>query len=207
MKSKEIKKHIEEGYLRIRVLFEIVGTPKKHIEDTLKAYIENVKTHEGVFVLEEEYEEATQIEDEESKKEETVPMWGTVAEVEMLVDGMDKLTWLAVNFSPASIELLEPDTLTMESKEVSNWITDVLARLHEIGTHQKTINNQNQGLIRNFNAMTRNAILLCLQDGEKDIEFLSKKIGMAPEHTEKFLEALIKEKKIKNEKNQYMTIK
>lgn len=206
MKSKEIKKHIEEGYLRIRVLFEIIGTPKKHIEDTLKAYIENVKTHEGVIVLEEEFEEATEIKNQEEEKE-TVPMWGTLAEVEMLVDGIDKLTWLAINFSPASIELLEPDNLTMESKEVSNWITDVLARLHEIGVHQKTINNQNQGLIRNFNAMTRNAILLCLQDGEKDIDFLSKKIGMANEHTQKFLDALIKENKIKNEKNKYIIIK
>jgi hypothetical protein len=195
MKEKEIKKHIEEGFLRARVIFEIIGKPKEHIENTLKAYIENIKTKEtDIHILEEEYEPAEEIEEE---------LFSVIAEVELLVPNIEKLTWLAINFSPASIELIQPDAITLEQKQVSHWITDMLARLHEVGVIQKTLTGQNQALIKNFNAMTRNAILLCLQDGGKDVEFICKKIGMPAEHTDKFLEALQQEKKIKKEKNQY----
>ncbi len=195
MKDKEIKKHIEEGHLRIRVIFEIMGKPKEHVENTLKAYVENIKTKEtDIHVLEEDFEPAEEVEE---------GLFSTVAEVEMLVPDIEKLSWIAINFSPASIELIEPDKIVMEQKQVSHWITDMLARLHEVGMIQKTVTGQNQALIKNFNAMTRNAILLCLQNGGKDVEFLSKKIGMPAEHTEKFLDALTQEKKIKKEKNQY----
>ncbi len=203
MNSKEIKQLIEEGYLRIRVLFEIIGSPKEHVEQTLKAYVENIKTKEtDIHVLSEEFEPAEELEGEDQKG-----LFGTVAEVEMLVPHIQKLTWLAINFSPASIELLEPDKLTLGQKEVGDWITDMLARLHEIGMIQKSLSSQNEGLIRNFNAMTRNAIILSLQEGEKDIQFISKKIGMIPEHTEKFLDALIKEKKIGKNSNQHYILK
>lgn len=195
MKTKEIKKLIGEGHLRIRVIFEIIGKPKEHVEKTLKAYVENIKTKESeIHVLEEEYEAAEEIEE---------GLFSTLAEVEMLVPDIEKMTWLAINFSPASIELIEPDRVSLEQKQVSNWITDMLARLHEVGMIQKTLTGQNQALIKNFNAMTRNAILLCLQNEGKDIDFICKKVGMPAEHTEKFLDALKQEKKIKKEKNQY----
>ena len=203
MKSSEIKKLIEEGYLKIRVIFEIVGRPKEHVEQTLKAYIENIKTKEStIHVLSEDYEPAEELKDEDKEG-----LFGVMAEVEMLVPDIQKLTWLAINFSPASVEILEPDKIILDQRSAGEWITDMLARLHEIGLFQKSISSQNEGLIRNFNAMTRNAIILCLQDGEKDINYISKKIGMANEHTEKFLEALQKENKIKKEKNSYYLVK
>ena len=203
MKNNEIKKLIEEGYLRIRVIFEVIGRPKEHVEQTLKAYIENIKTkEEDIHVLNEDYEPAEELEGEEQKG-----LFGTMVEVEMLVPNIEKLTWLGINFSPASVEILEPSEIKLNQKEIGNWITDMLARLHEIGMFQKSMSSQNEGLVRNFNAMTRNAIILCLQDSEKDINFISKKIGMTSEHAEKFIEALIKEKKIKKQNNQYFLAK
>jgi len=203
MKNNEIKKLIEEGYLKIRVIFEIVGRPKEHVEQTLKAYIENIKTKEKeIHVLSEDYEPAEALEGENQEG-----LFGVMTEVEMLVPNIQKLTWLAINFSPASVEILEPSEITLDQRSAGEWVTDMLARLHEIGMFQKSLTSQNEGLVRNFNAMTRNAIILCLQDGEKDINFISKKIGMTTEHTEKFLEALIKENKIKSEKNNYYLAK
>ena len=203
MKSNEIKKLLEEGYLKIRVIFEIIGRPKEHIEQTIKAYIENIKTKEtDIHVLSEDYEPAEELEGEDKEG-----LFGVMAEVEMLVPNIQKLTWLVINFSPASVEVLEPSELTLDQRTIGEWITDMLAKLHEIGMFQKSIASQNEGLIRNFNAMTRNAIILCLQDSEKDINYISKKIGMNNEHTEKFLNALVKEGKIKKEKNNYYLIK
>jgi hypothetical protein len=193
MKSKEIKKLTDEGYLRVNVIFEIAGKPKKHIEDTLKAYIENIKQDEQIQVITEEYEDAEELEE---------GVFSTVAEIEMLLPTIEKLNWLCINFSPASVEILEPEKKTVSQKEIGEWMNDLLSRLHEIGMVQKNLKGQYDILVRNFNAMTRNAIILSLKE-TNELDAIAKKIGMPKEHTEKFLEALIKEEKVKKDKNKY----
>lgn len=193
MKSKEIQEHVEEGYLRAIVIFELVGKPKQHIEQTIKAYIENVKTQEGIICLREEFDETQELEKD---------VFSTVSEVEILVQNMEKLTWLCLNFTPASVEIVEPQQKTLEQQEITHWLNDLLARLHEIGMIQKNLQGQHQVLVKNFNAMTRNAILLALQQ-TKDIEGIAKQIGMDGEHTKKFLDALIQEGKAREEQGKY----
>ncbi|MFP4522996.1 MAG: hypothetical protein ACOCQQ_00090 [Candidatus Nanoarchaeia archaeon] len=197
MKEKEIKEKINEGYLRVRILFEIIGKPKEHVEKTMKAYLDKIATEQDITILEQEVEPVDEIEK---------GMFSVIGEMEVLVPTVDKLTWLAINFSPASIELIEPEKITLQQKEISNWVNDFLAKLHEIGIMQKSMQSQQEGLVRNFNAMTRNAIILCLNE-PRDAEYIAKKIGMQASHAEKFLEALIKENKIKKDKTKYALAK
>ncbi len=196
MKDKEIREYIEKKYLRINTIFEIIGHPKEHVESTMKLYVENIKKDSDIVVIKEEYEPAEKLEGD---------VFGVIAEVDMLVKNIEKLTWLCVNFSPASIELIEPDKIIIEQNDVTHWLNDFLSKLHEIGVAQKKIQSDNEGLIRNFNAMTRNAILLVLKE-PSDIQTISKHIGMEDKHTELFVEKLIKEKKIVKEKNVYHLI-
>lgn len=197
MKDSKIKELIEEGYIRINAIFEVIGHPKKHIEDTIKAYIANIKSDEEVEVIKEEYDDCEEVDKD---------LFSVVAEVEMLLKTTEKITWLCLNFAPASIEILEPDKITYNQRDINHWVNDLLAKLHEIGILQKKIASDNEGLIRNFNAMTRNAILLVLKE-PSDIKTVSSKIGMQEEHTEQFMEALIKENKIVKEKNIYHLIR
>ena len=193
MKNKEIKEYLEKGFIKISTIFEIIGHPKKHVEDTMKAYIANIKTDDGIKVISEEYEDAEEIEKD---------LFSIVADVSMLIKNFEKLTWLAINFSPASIEIMEPDKVNVTQRELNHYLNDLLSKMHEIGIVQKQVTSQNQGLIRNFNAMTRNAILLVLKE-PADIATIGKKIGMGEKHTTEFVEALIKEKKIVKDKNKY----
>lgn len=196
MNQKEIKSYIEKEYLLCRVMFEVVGRPKEHVQTTIKKYVEKIKEDKEIIFVSDDYDDAEEVED---------GVFGAIAEVELLTPTAEKLTWLCINFSPASIEILEPAKITIEQKELTNWYNDLLSRLHELGVAQKTLTSQQQGLVRNFNAMTRNAILLVLKE-PAEIETIAKRIGMNLEHTETFLEALIKEKKIKKEKNKYHVI-
>lgn len=197
MKKKDIKKAVEEGSLYITVIFEVIGQPQEHVEKTIKSYLETIKTDKELTFIEEEFEPAEEVEE---------GLFSAVCEAQLLVKNLEKLTWLAMNFSPASIEILEPNKLTVGQKEMTNWLNDLLAKLHEIGMIRKADKSEVEGLIRNFNAMTRNAIILALRE-PATIDTISKQVGMKKEHTEKFLEALIKEKKITKEKNKYHVIR
>lgn len=197
MKDKEIKNLIEEGYVRATVIFEVVGKPKDHVESTIKAYLENIESNEEIRVIDKEYEPVDEMED---------GMFSKVVEADMLIKGMEKLTWLCINFTPASIEITEPSSFTIRQKELGNWLNDLLAKLHEMGMVNKTIRNQKQGVLKNFNAMTRNAILLALKE-PLDAKSISKRIGMDEKNTNEFLKALINEGRIKEEKNKYYLVK
>jgi len=193
MNKNEQKELIEKGHLRANIIFEIIGKPKEHIEQTMKAYIENIKQETELKIINEEQEPAEEMED---------GLFGVIAEVEMLIPNIEKLNWLCINFTPASIEILEPNKMTVKAKEIMDWTNDLLSRLHEIGIVQKNLQGQHDVLVKNFNAMTRNAIILSLKE-TNDLEEIGKKIGMTKEHTEKFINALIKEGKVKKEKNKY----
>lgn len=182
--------------LVVRTIFEVLGRPKEHVEKTIKAYIENIKTDEEITLKSEEYEPVEELEE---------GMFSAICEVELDIASIEKLTWLCMNFSPASIEVLSPSTLTIEDKDITHWLNDLLSKLHEIGVQQKSLGSQNAGLVRNFNAMTRNAIILTLNE-PRDKAHISHRIGLDEEFTEKFLEALIKEKKVKKDKNKYVLV-
>lgn len=194
MSTEEQKK--DENQLVVRTIFEVLGRPKEHVEKTIKAYIENIKTDDQIKIIKEEYESVEEIEE---------GMFSAICEAELEVGDIEKLTWLCMNFSPASIEIISPPAITMEDKDITHWLNDLLSKLHEIGVKHKSITSQNEGLVRNFNAMTRNAIILTLNESRDKLS-ISQKIGLTEEFTEKFLEALIKEKKVKKDKNQYLLV-
>lgn len=182
--------------LVVRTIFEVIGRPKEHVEQTIKAYIENIKTDEQIDVKKEEYEDVEEVEE---------GTFSAIAEVELDIATIEKLTWICMNFSPASIEVINPPNISLEDKDITHWLNDLLSKLHEIGVQQKSLVSQNEGLVRNFNAMTRNAIILALKE-PRDTKTISQRIGLTDEFTEKFLEALIKEKKVKKDKNKYVLI-
>ena len=79
-----------EDRLVVRTIFEVIGRPKEHVESTIKAYIENIKTDEEIKVNKEEYEAVEEVEDD---------MFSAICEVELDVANIEKLTWLCMNFS------------------------------------------------------------------------------------------------------------
>ena len=155
MSTEEQKK--DENQLVVRTIFEVLGRPKEHVEKTIKAYIENIKTDDQIKIIKEEYESVEEIEE---------GMFSAICEAELEVGDIEKLTWLCMNFSPASIEIISPPAITMEDKDITHWLNDLLSKLHEIGVKHKSITSQNEGLVRSFNAMTRNAIILTLNESK-----------------------------------------
>jgi len=198
MKDIEIKKYIEEkGYLHVRVMFEMLGKPKEHIEETIRKYIEKIKTDPNIEIFKEHFGDARTQEDD---------LWSTFAEVEMLVKSMDKLTWLCVNFMPASIEIIQPEKKTYTNKEISFWINDVLARLHEISLMTKSLVNKDKFMAKSLGTLLKNMILLGIGKDSLTPEQIFKKTGVKEEEVITILEALEKQGKIKKVGEEYQRI-
>ena len=195
--SKEIKEYLEKNYLRVNVLFEIIGNPKEHVSKTITTIAKKLEEERDIVLVKGELGEPEETND---------GLFGGYCEADILVKDFNKLSWLAFNFMPASIEIIEPAKLSIKDKELTDFISDLLAHLHENNTQLIQMNSLTQGLLRNMNAMVRNAILVSLLDGDKPAESIAKMIGVNPKDIEPVFEAMITEKTIEKKGSKYSRI-
>jgi hypothetical protein len=194
MKESQIKERIGQGWIRAIITFEVVGKPAEHVAKALGEFIDNIKKDERVIVLQEEREDPLQHED---------GMFSTFSEMECLVKDLETFTWLCINFSPASIEILEPEDMEMESRDVTNWLNDMLSKVHEIGANYRTVKALNDHLTIALNELIRNAIILSLRQGAKDADALAEDTGIHIDQIQPFLKHMIEKGRITQEGKQY----
>lgn len=193
MKDKEIKEFIAKGHILCRVIFEMAGNPKEHVESTLKKYISTIKEDPNYIFMNEYFAPA----------EENEGIWSTFFESNVLVSNFEKLNILCFNLTPASIEIIEPENFALTQKEVTYWYNDVLSKLHEVSITLKNLTSENEMLKVNLNRAIKNSIVLSLTE-PKTPEEISSKTGIDKEHIQPFIDALVKEKSIILEGNKYV---
>lgn len=193
MKDKEIKEFIAKGHILCKVIFEMAGNPKEHVESTLKKYISAIKEDPNYIFMNEFY----------APTEENDGVWSTFFESDVLVSNFEKLNLMCFNLTPASIEIVEPENFTLTQKELTYWYNDLLSKLHEVSIALKNYSSENEMLKVNLNRAIRNSIVLSLTE-PKTTEEISSKVGIDKEHIQPFIDALVKEKSIILEGNKYM---
>jgi hypothetical protein len=195
MKESQIREHLTKGWIRAIITFEIVGKPAKHVDEAMTQYIENIKKDSRIIVLQEERDEVIEHED---------GMFSTFTELEMLVKNLETFTWLCINFSPASVEVIEPDELSIEAREVTNWLNDLLSKVHEIGTNYRSYKAASDHLTLALNELIKNSVLLAVRDGAKSGDEIGKLIGIEPAQLAPFLKHLIEKDKLALQNKLYM---
>ena len=50
MEKNVMKQKLEAGYIRVHMIFELVGKPKEHVEKALKEYITAIKGDTPLFI-------------------------------------------------------------------------------------------------------------------------------------------------------------
>lgn len=186
MKSKEIKVFVEEGWIHTRILFQLVGYPKEHVEKTLKDYVITIGTEETIKIIKEDYTPA--------EKQDKV--YSSLAEVDMLVKDFETMTKICFDYMPASIEIMDPKELTFKRKDIKNWTNDLIAKLHEVAIISKELRMQNEAVIRNSTTLVRNAVLFAAKKG-MTLREIAAALGLTQNNVKPFADTLIKEGKIK----------
>ena len=186
----------EETHIRCKVIIEILGKPKEHVEKTLRIYTSKIKHDSGIVVINSEFSEAVEKES----------LWSMFAELELVVKGLPKLIAFCFDYMPSSIEILKPEEFNMKKSTVEDLLNDLQSRLHNVDMVVKQQKNENEFLRKNMNTAVRNVILISLASGSLDEEKLSKVTGVASKELKLFLEELTKENRIREEKGDYSLV-
>ena len=192
--SKEITDRLKKGWIRAIIVFELVGKPQAHIEQTIRGYIDTIRRDERIAFLNEEYAESEEHED---------GMFSTFCETELLIDGLETVTWLSINFSPASVEILEPPELRIKDTELTNWYNDLISKLHEVSNVLREERSVNSHLTVSLNALIKNALKAALENDARTVEELSKILGIHHEQLAPFIKHLVEQKTLVAEGKSY----
>ena len=184
----------EIDHIRFRAIIEILGRPKEHVEETLKKYIEKIKEDSDLIILKEDYAEA--------KQQET--MWSTFVELELVVKGVQKMIGFCFDYMPSSIEILKPEQLTFNNRDMIVFLNDLQAKLHNVDMITKQLNAENNFLKRNMQIVIKNTVMILLKTGNNTEEKLAKFTGVNKEELKLIIDKLVEEKKIKKEGDIYV---
>lgn len=189
----ESEKQGQHAHIRCRAIIEVLGKPKEHVENAIKEYVEHIKKDADLVVLKEDFSEI----------QEQGNLWSEFVELELVVKGVQKLIAFCFEYMPSSIEVIKPEHLAITNAEMSNFVNDLQARLHNVDMAVKTLKGENDFLRNNMNVILHNAILICLKVSNLSLEQLSQVTGVDKKELEIFVEKLLKENKIKKENELY----
>src|SRR3989338_2348534 len=183
-----------KNLIKARVIIEMLGAPKEHIEETLKLYVEKMKTQEKDIVV-------RNIEYGEPK--EVNSLFSVFVELELEFTDMKTLTYFCFDYMPSSIEVFEPSEFTYSANDYTDFLNDLQARLHKFDMMIRNLSAENKVIKKNGLTLARNVVLACVESGPKPLLEISKRSGMPEEHIKKFVNILVKEEKIKEKDGKY----
>lgn len=171
-----------------RAIIEVAGSPAEHIQNTIKTYVQSLKENKQYLVVREEIGEV--------KKHEGEDLWATFAEMEIKTEKVENIVTFCFEYMPSLIEVLKPPQLSLSDVDVSLFLNDLQARLHQLGMYSKNLKLENDYLKKNFNGLLKNYILVLLGKGNLTSEQMGGLTGIKQEMLEDFLDQLIDENKI-----------
>jgi len=124
----------EQKPILARIILEIVGAPKDHVEKVLKLVMDKIEKEQGVKIINGEVFEAKEIKDK---------LFSSFAEAELELESTNKLLDFCFDYMPSSIEILSPTKLSLGAENLGNILNDMLAKLHKYDLVLKNIHAEN----------------------------------------------------------------
>ena len=191
---------IEQGHILSRVIVELMGKPKEHVEQTLKEYLDNLAENDEIKILKQDISPSKEVE------EDNQGLWVTFTELEILTKDIPTLIGFCFDYMPSSIEILEPKEIKLKGSALSNIMNDLQAKLHKLDMAVKNLHNENQSLKRNTYFLTTNFTALLLKSGAKKTKDIANHTGISEKDVQGFLDKLVKDGKVKKEEDAYTWI-
>ena len=197
----EVKKsdadRIEDGELLCRVIIEMLGAPKDHIENTMKSYVDNLSHDEKLTIVEVHIAEAeAQDSGKLAKIAPSTPkeLFSTYAEIELWFSSSEKLIEFCFDSLPSSIEIIEPQEMLFTASKFAGLLNDLQAKLHKVDMELKLKNADLQVISHSVRTVIINFIMYCLTEKPQNAEYIAKAIGIKLDKIENVLTELVDKK-------------
>lgn len=122
--------------IKARIVVEILGSPKEHVDETIRMVINKLKNEEGVKLLKETTYKAEQ-------NDQIKPLWSSFSDLDIEVKSMKKLMDVCFDYMPSSVEIISPEKMDVVSADFAYLLNDLLGQLHQYAFTAKQLAAEN----------------------------------------------------------------
>ncbi|MCK4670379.1 MAG: hypothetical protein KAT43_04180 [Nanoarchaeota archaeon] len=182
MDKREIQEFIDKGGLQCRLICEILGGPKEHVERSIKALVDRTKEMPP--------QNAVLLDSKIFPIKPQDKLFSTFAELEILFKKHKSLLDFCYTFLPSSVEVIEPQEVKIKNDFFSAWLNELQSRLHTTDRIAKEGNALKKLLTERMARIIRYNLLSHLRAGPKTREELWDLIGIDKESFDKYIQFL-----------------
>ena len=103
---------MENNQIQAMMILEILGKPKDHVLESLKALVDRLETEEGVKILNKDFHDPISV---ENSKE----LFTTFAEVDIQFDTLEHYISIMFGYMPSNVQIISPENLSLSNFSVS----------------------------------------------------------------------------------------
>ncbi|MFT4313066.1 MAG: hypothetical protein ACMXYA_01545 [Candidatus Woesearchaeota archaeon] len=196
MNKTEILERIEDGAIQFVAVIEVLGKPKEHIVEVAKDMVDQIQKDERFDIIESDIKEPLEAEGTES-------LFSLFCEIEILAERFDQVFDFAMNYMPASLEIIEPENVSLRTTDANGIVNDFVSKVHETDSTLKNKIQEGKLLAKNLNIMILNTIKLFLRFGPANAKMVSQNVGISEQNATDFLEKLVTDKAVTKSGDMY----
>jgi hypothetical protein len=121
--------------IKSTIILEVLGRPPEHLEETLKDLIEKINKEKGVKVLNKKINKSVELEKKKG-------FYTSFAEIELETENLMYLNSIIFKYSPAYVEVTEPENITMKNEELGEVLSEIVRRLHKYDEVARILQNE-----------------------------------------------------------------
>lgn len=110
--------------IKATTIIEIMGKPQEHVKTTLERVYNLIKNNENFKLINHTLSEPKEI--QESKE-----IFTAFGEFDIEFSKIDDVFGFCFDFMPSSIEITEPEQLKLESTSITDFLNDIIAKMHQ----------------------------------------------------------------------------
>lgn len=123
-----------DGKIITRFVVELMGSPKDHVENTMKLVMDKISKDEKFKVKDMKMYELTEVKS----------LWSTFIDVEIEFNELKDIMGFCFDYMPSSVEVIEPERLKdFKLNNISELMNEMLAKLHKYDLILKNLNAEN----------------------------------------------------------------
>ena len=173
--------------VKAKLIIEMLGSPKAHVEKTLKDYLARLSDDKALTLISQDTAEA----------EERNKLFSIFTELVIEFKSAAKLMDFCFEAMPSSVEILSPEELILPTGELTDLINDLQARLHTVDMSMKQLTAKTAIVDRNAMNVLHNFVKHLLKEGARTPDQLSPLVGIKADALSAFLDHMVDEGKLK----------
>ncbi|MCD6275092.1 MAG: hypothetical protein J7J15_03685 [Candidatus Aenigmarchaeota archaeon] len=129
----KIKELSKKNWMKVSLIFEVLGTTREIVEKSLKEHIEKLEKIKTILLYKKDF---SKIEEVEKPMKNVEKAYSQIVETEAMIKDIKTLIIITISYGPSSIEILEPKKIEIsagEIQDISNMISGIIHRFAASG--------------------------------------------------------------------------